>query len=210
MKRVLTFLRGFWEDFHLTGSVLPSSRFLARALAKNLDSLESPKSVIEVGPGTGPVTDKILNHLRPGDRLVLIEANPDFCAILREQVSTRWKDRLKGIDFDLRCCFIQDVPYAGEFDYAVSGLPLNNFSRDVVEQILSVLRRVLKPRGRLSYFEYQWVRPLKAAVTRWLGWMERTEVSRVLDRFVKEHEVGHDHVLLNVPPAVARHMAFSS
>jgi len=209
MKRVLTFLREFRDNFHLTGSLLPSSRFLAAALAKNL-AAPGPKAVIEVGPGTGPVTEKILGHLRPGDRLVLVEASEAFCDVLEELARTRWKDRLAGIDFELRRCFIQDVPFANEFDYAVSGLPLNNFSREVVEQILSVLRRVLKPEGKLSYFEYQWVRPLKAAVTRYLGSMERTEVSRVLDAFIRDHEFDHDHVVLNVPPAVARHVSFSA
>ena len=36
MKRVLTFLREFRDNFHLTGSLLPSSRFLAAALADHI------------------------------------------------------------------------------------------------------------------------------------------------------------------------------
>ena len=45
------FLKQFRERFHTTGAVLPSSRFLARAMTQSLRDRGSPKRVLEVGPG---------------------------------------------------------------------------------------------------------------------------------------------------------------
>jgi len=34
-----------------------------------------PSRILEVGPGTGPVTKKILDHLQPGDQFDAVEIN---------------------------------------------------------------------------------------------------------------------------------------
>src|SRR5262249_9496833 len=85
--RYLTECRAFFQQFrrqyHNTGSILPSSRALARALVSRLRGRRAPARILEVGPGTGAVTDEILRQLRPGDRLDLVEINADFVALLR-------------------------------------------------------------------------------------------------------------------------------
>src|SRR5437763_11185965 len=73
-----TFLRESRRHFRTTGALLPSSRFLARALAAPLAVHGSPRQVLEVGPGTGSVTRAILRYLRPEDRLDAVELNRRF------------------------------------------------------------------------------------------------------------------------------------
>src|SRR5437588_9106411 len=78
-----TFFREFRRHFRHTGSILPSSIFLARALASELRKPREPGLILEVGPGTGSVTHQILRHLLPDDRLDLVELNGDFVSLLK-------------------------------------------------------------------------------------------------------------------------------
>lgn len=69
-----------------TGAVSPSGPELARAMAEAVD-LSVPGDVVELGPGTGPVTEALLAYGVAPARLVLIEFNPGFCKLLRERFS---------------------------------------------------------------------------------------------------------------------------
>ena len=41
--------------------------------------------VIELGPGTGPITEALIEHGVDPSRLVLVEFNPKFCQLLRQR-----------------------------------------------------------------------------------------------------------------------------
>src|SRR5688500_16349675 len=79
------FWKEFRKNFRTTGAILPSSPFLARALASELNEPRKPGRILEVGPGTGPVTREILRLLKPADRLTAIEINPKFVRLLRRR-----------------------------------------------------------------------------------------------------------------------------
>jgi phosphatidylethanolamine/phosphatidyl-N-methylethanolamine N-methyltransferase len=64
------------------GAVAPSSKMLARAMARYVDP-HSDGPVVELGPGTGPVTAALVEAGVDPARLVLVEFNPAFCRILR-------------------------------------------------------------------------------------------------------------------------------
>src|SRR5919201_7094980 len=72
------FFRESRRHFRNTGSLLPSSRFLAKALVTELRRPHGPARILEVGHGTGSVTAQILRHLRTDDRLDAIEINGHF------------------------------------------------------------------------------------------------------------------------------------
>ncbi len=78
------FLRSWFERPLVTGAVTPSGRMLARTMAAYADPNVSG-SVIELGPGTGPVTEALIRRGFDQDRLVLVEFNPDFCTLLRRR-----------------------------------------------------------------------------------------------------------------------------
>jgi phosphatidylethanolamine/phosphatidyl-N-methylethanolamine N-methyltransferase len=78
------FLKNWIDNPMKLGAVMPSSIFLARVMAAEVDvSLDGP--VIEIGPGTGPVTEALVAHGVDEARLVLVEFNPEFCALLRQR-----------------------------------------------------------------------------------------------------------------------------
>jgi phosphatidylethanolamine/phosphatidyl-N-methylethanolamine N-methyltransferase len=76
------FLRSWLERPLSIGAVAPSGKMLARAMARYVDP-DSDGPVVELGPGTGPVTAALVAAGVAPSRLVLVEFNPAFCRILR-------------------------------------------------------------------------------------------------------------------------------
>jgi phosphatidylethanolamine/phosphatidyl-N-methylethanolamine N-methyltransferase len=75
------FFRSFFDNPLQIGALLPSGTALADTMARAVDpSLPGP--IVELGPGTGVVTRALLKRgVEPG-RLILVEFDPNFCALL--------------------------------------------------------------------------------------------------------------------------------
>jgi phosphatidylethanolamine/phosphatidyl-N-methylethanolamine N-methyltransferase len=78
------FLRSWIEKPLHMGAVMPSSKLLARTMAQYVD-VKSEGPVVELGPGTGAITNALIEHGVDQKRLVLVEYNPSFCALLRDR-----------------------------------------------------------------------------------------------------------------------------
>jgi phosphatidylethanolamine/phosphatidyl-N-methylethanolamine N-methyltransferase len=76
------FLKSLIDKPHLTGAVAPSGRALARAMAAASGPPRHGK-IVELGPGTGPVTRALIERGVAPDRLTLVEFNPEFARLLR-------------------------------------------------------------------------------------------------------------------------------
>ena len=80
----MRFIRTWFEKPLSTGAVMPSSKALARTMAAYVDP-QSTGPIIELGPGTGPVTQALVQRGIDPKRLVLVEFDPDFCRLLRSR-----------------------------------------------------------------------------------------------------------------------------
>ena len=98
------FIRSWIERPLTIGAVTPSGKILARTMARYVDP-DSDGPVVELGPGTGPVTEALVEAGVAPSRLVLVEFNPSFCRILR----SRYPGRHAGAG---RC--LQHAPPAGD------------------------------------------------------------------------------------------------
>jgi phosphatidylethanolamine/phosphatidyl-N-methylethanolamine N-methyltransferase len=78
------FLRSWIEKPLHMGAVMPSGRVLARTMARYVD-IKSTGPVVELGPGTGAITSALIERGVDQKRLVLVEYNPGFCALLRDR-----------------------------------------------------------------------------------------------------------------------------
>src|SRR5215813_14592357 len=68
------FIRSWFERPLSTGAVTPSGRVLARTMARYVNpAIAGP--VVELGPGTGPVTEALMAEGIESERLVLVEFN---------------------------------------------------------------------------------------------------------------------------------------
>jgi len=78
------FIRSWMSRPLSIGAVTPSGKVLARAMARYVDP-DSNGPVVELGPGTGPVTEALVQAGVAPSRLVLVEFNPTFCRLLRSR-----------------------------------------------------------------------------------------------------------------------------
>ncbi len=81
---VIRFLRSFVTAPMRTGAQWPSGRALSRAMAEPVD-LSVPGPIVELGPGTGVVTEALLTHGVPPERLTMIEFSPQFVKLLSQR-----------------------------------------------------------------------------------------------------------------------------
>jgi phosphatidylethanolamine/phosphatidyl-N-methylethanolamine N-methyltransferase len=206
----LRFYRQFREQYNTTGSILPSSRALGRALTRPMRRAAGPRRILEVGPGTGAVTREIVRGLRPDDRFDIVEINGAFVAHLEERFAAELDFRRHRAQCRVLHAPLQQVPGAACYDFIVSGLPLNNFSLGLVEDIFASYQRLLEPHGTLSYFEYLAIRALKMP---FVAPQERDRLERLtvyLEEKIRRYQIGSEEVYCNMPPAVARHFRFGS
>jgi phosphatidylethanolamine/phosphatidyl-N-methylethanolamine N-methyltransferase len=210
MKRLLSeyglFLREFWTNYHTTGAILPSGRWLAAALSRYVGKGNGPQRILEVGPGTGPITRRIARAMRPVDCLDLVELNGSFVRKLREDLTSDPVLRTIADRTRVLHCPVEELPREPSYEVVISGLPLNNFSPGLVGQILETMTGLLRPGGTLSFFQYIFIRRIKSAL---VGRAERDRldgVGQVMDSLLAAHEFRRDWVWANVPPAWAHHV----
>jgi phosphatidylethanolamine/phosphatidyl-N-methylethanolamine N-methyltransferase len=205
----ILFFREYLRNFHSTGAVLPSGRFLAAALSRFVaddSGVPGSRKILEVGPGTGAVTRQIVADMRRADSLDLVELNGTFVQQLNRRFETEPAFQTVAHQARVLHCPIEDLPRDRKYDVIVSGLPLNNFSADVVEQILAALVDLLSPGGTLSFFEYIAVRRARSLVS---GRVERERldgVGRAMRAVLGPYEIRRDAIWLNVPPAWVHHV----
>jgi phosphatidylethanolamine/phosphatidyl-N-methylethanolamine N-methyltransferase len=150
------FLRSWIEKPLHVGAVMPSGRFLARTMAQYVDP-DSFGPVVELGPGTGAITSALIEHGVDQKRLVLVEYNPGFCALLRDRYPQA--KVVQGDAYALRET-LRSVMGGGRTTAVVSGLPL------VTKPMLTRLKLVrdafalLKPGAPFIQFTYSVVPPI--------------------------------------------------
>jgi phosphatidylethanolamine/phosphatidyl-N-methylethanolamine N-methyltransferase len=78
------FIRSMIEKPLTVGAVAPSGKALARVMANYVDPAASGP-IVELGPGTGPVTEALLERGIDPARLTLVEYDPEFCRLLAQK-----------------------------------------------------------------------------------------------------------------------------
>ena len=202
------FFRECRRHFRTTGSILPSSRFLARALVSQLKLPRLSGRILEVGPGTGSVTKEIIRHLQPEDELDAVEINSQFVRLLRSRLDREWLKRSQRKQVRVIHSAVEKLPGQGLYDYIVSGLPLNNFPVGLVREIFRAYTRLLKPGGKLSYYEYSLIRQIKTPFVNRRERRRLYRIGRVLGTFIRDYQIDRERILINVPPAIVRHLCF--
>jgi phospholipid N-methyltransferase len=207
----LTFFQQFRQRFKTTGAIAPSSRFLAFAMTGPMkkvlgDPDGPPKRILEIGPGTGAVTRSIVKCLRPEDRFDLVELNETFANLLKQRFQTHPGYKKVIGQSQVHMLPLQEYVAEAPYDFIVSGLPLNNFSKEMVREIFECYFRLLAPGGTLSYFEYMYVRSIRKRI----GPAEEKERMRSLDEvispYLKQHRIRQSWVFINLPPAWVQHL----
>jgi phosphatidylethanolamine/phosphatidyl-N-methylethanolamine N-methyltransferase len=151
------FLRSWLERPLVMGAVTPSSKVLARTMASYVDP-RMPGPVIELGPGTGPVTEALIRRGIAQDRLVLVEYSPDFCQLLRRKFPKA--TIIQGDAYDLEDTL--DGVLAEPAAATVSSLPLFTKPMETRLELLHAAQALMHPNAPFVQFTYAVVPPIPA------------------------------------------------
>jgi phosphatidylethanolamine/phosphatidyl-N-methylethanolamine N-methyltransferase len=155
------FLQSWLQNPLVTGAVSPSGRALARTMANYVDPNDDGP-VIELGPGTGPVTSALVARGIAPERLVLIEYNPEFCTLLRMRFPGATV--IQGDAYNMAATLDErlDKPAVA----TVSSLPL--FTRPAPQRysLLDQAFGLSRPRAPFIQFTYAVVSPVPLAPER--------------------------------------------
>jgi phosphatidylethanolamine/phosphatidyl-N-methylethanolamine N-methyltransferase len=138
-----------------TGAQLPSGRGLCKAMAAAVDP-SAPGVVVELGAGTGAITAALVERGIAPERLILIEADPQFCALLKERYPTA-----RVLDGDAYAAprMLRELGI-GPIAAVVSGLPLLTQKPMKRQRLLLGLLRLGVPGSAFVQFTYFYRSPI--------------------------------------------------
>ncbi len=186
MRDGIGFFGRFLRNPATVGAVLPSSRYLSRALVGHLD-LSPGELLLEFGPGTGPATVVMRERLPPGVHYLGIELDPRFHRLLTERFP-KMAFHL-GSASDVRSILEQrKLPRPSRI---VSGLPFASLPTAVQDQVIDGIVWALRGTdGDFRTFQYVHAYGMRSA---------RRFRARMLERFTGFERIGP--IVRNVPPA---------
>ena len=164
----------------------PSSRTLARVMAKGL-SIGEDESVVELGPGTGALTDQIRHILPHSGGYLGIEIEPRFVDLLRK--------RFPGLRFEqntvAKAFQLHTNTGTPPVKAVISGLSISTMPTPVIDEIIANLDRLLQPGTVFRMFQYVHAYYLPASI----------RFRRRMAPFFSSYQV-ESVVFKNLPPAI--------
>jgi phosphatidylethanolamine/phosphatidyl-N-methylethanolamine N-methyltransferase len=192
---VRTFTPEALKDIQKTASLVPSSRYLVRAMLAPLP-LATAGCVVEFGPGTGAMTRALLEALPRRARLLCFEVNPRFCAYIRETFNDPRLELVEGSATGLRAELA--ARGLGSVDAVVSSLGLTVMPEAECEAIMRGLVEALGPAGAFTQFQY--LHSMLLHIQPGRRQLRRFKAARFLQRYFSQ--VSTEVVWCNLPPAL--------
>lgn len=146
---MLTVISQFLSNPLRTGAVAPPSEEIARLIVDTAD-LQSAKTVVELGSGTGVFTERIIGRISDGTLFFAIEINQFFAEKTKKrcpQVQV-YNDSAANVKKYLK------MHNASGCDCIISGLPWTFFEKKVQEDILDTVVDALNPGGEFLASAY--------------------------------------------------------
>ncbi|HEY7243063.1 MAG TPA: methyltransferase [Xanthobacteraceae bacterium] len=171
------FIRTWLEKPLTLGAVAPSSKALARRMAAYVDP-RVPGAVVELGAGTGAITEALVAEgIDPG-RLLLVEFDATFCRLLRGRYPAATV--VQGDAYGLKALLagLLQEPAAA----VVSGLPLFTKPMRMRLRLLFEAFALMAAGAPFVQFTYNTVAPIPTRLDR--VWAQSSE-----------------RVWMNIPPA---------
>jgi phosphatidylethanolamine/phosphatidyl-N-methylethanolamine N-methyltransferase len=146
-----SFLKQFFKQNKMVGSMTPSSRFLAAKMLNHIP-IKDARVVVELGPGTGVFTEKILEMLGANTQLIIVELNDDFFNTLENKFHHP-NLHLKHGSADQIEFYLKELGFE-KADLIISSLPLANFPSELRNNVIETAKKCLDNNGRFVQFQY--------------------------------------------------------
>ena len=143
------YIKQFLRDPKSTGSITPSNEELSELVTETA-RLGEMGTVVELGPGTGVFTEKILEKKNPDALFFAIEINPEFYEATKSRCpsATVYKDSAENMRKYL------ERHGKDSCDCIISSLPWAVFDHGTQDRLLDVIWDVLRPGGKMITFSY--------------------------------------------------------
>jgi phosphatidylethanolamine/phosphatidyl-N-methylethanolamine N-methyltransferase len=143
------------------GAVSPTSRALAELMVRHAHA--DPRGwTLEIGPGTGVVTEALIRSGIPAKRIVSVEYDADFCRLLRKRFPAAHVIQGDGLKLDEALGEFRDI----RFSAALSGIPLLMLPKAKRVTYLDAVLDHLVPGGIVSQLSYSLTPPQEAVPDR--------------------------------------------
>ncbi len=145
------FINEFVKKENQIGAIAPSSKYLAKKMLASID-FSNDLHIIELGPGTGIFTLKILQKMSLNSRLLSLELNPFFASKIRKSIQDeRFKISCNSAE---NINSIMNQIHFPKADYIISSLPLAVLPIKLKLNILNQCKLALSPKGVFIQFQY--------------------------------------------------------
>ena len=131
------------------GAICPSSPFLAKTITSQIE-IEKALNVVEIGPGTGVFTEKIIPKLHKDANFFVIELNKE----LHELFQKSFPDIKAYNNCASELSNIMKEEKIDSIDVVISGLPWASFPEQLQKDVLSTIFDALAPGGTFTTFAY--------------------------------------------------------
>lgn len=144
------FFQAFLKAPRVVASVTPSSGFLKRRVLDAAD-VASAKVVVELGPGTGGLTESLLGAIAPDALLLAVERTAAFVDNLE-----RIDDRRLEVIHGCASALVEELDARGleGADAIVSGIPFSTMPAAVSAGVAAAIERALVPGGRFVAYQF--------------------------------------------------------
>jgi phospholipid N-methyltransferase len=148
MRENLLFMGKFFRHGLKIASFWPSSVAMSCATIGKID-WDKAKVIVELGAGTGPITEQIVRRLQPHTTLIAIERETDFVKVLQRRFSEH--KNVEIVEADVRHLdALFDARGIRHVDAFISGLPTPTLPRAVRDAMLATVSRYLVKNGVFS------------------------------------------------------------
>jgi len=151
----IRFFKKWIKNPKSTGSIVPTGPALAQSMASYVDA-KSSSPVLELGPGTGVITQAILETGLSPHQLTALEYSKEFAKSLKSQFPNI--NVVHGDAFNLDTLF--PLATTPKFGAVISALPLLNFSNELREKLISDILERMLPNAPFVQFSYGPTTPL--------------------------------------------------
>lgn len=152
MNSKLVFFSNFLKKPKEVASVIPCSKYVIWKILRNID-FENAKCIVEYGPGTGNMTNALLNNLNPDAKLICFEINKNFCNFLEDNVKIKdprlevINNTAQSLDFYLKEYKISSL------DYAISSIPFSLINKEEKKAIVQKTKDSLRLHGKFIVYQ---------------------------------------------------------
>ena len=191
------FLGAVIDNPNQMGAILPCTSEVGQEMVKYLSSYNG-KKILEVGGGTGTVTEQIVSKLSSNDKLDVVEIDASLSQHLRKKFK-------KHKNVTIHQCSITDFNPGVKYSQIISTLPFNSFDVTFAKNVMNKFEELSGEGGRLSYVEY-----VGSACKQYIPFIEGRENVKEVKKFLTSYRTNHtgEKVIkwFNFPPIYVYHL----